>query len=132
MSVQVSSIVRDPQLRELAHGALRRAAHAARAARVEDAVDADARELVRRTCNTARERGLRAEQLLLVLKEAWRELPEAQRIPRYNSLEVLARVITVCIHEYYARPLAQPIDCSRDGAGRNGRDDGRGNAGGST
>jgi len=88
----------DAHLRDLADGMLRRVA---RAARLEEVVDRDVRELMRRTCDAARTRGVRAEHLLVLLKEAWQELPEARRVPRHNAGDVLARVITVCVHEYY-------------------------------
>jgi len=91
---------RGAQLRDLADEALRRACGAAR---LGDVVDEETRELMRRSCDVAHERGLQAEQLLLLLKQAWRELPEAQRLPHHEAGDGLARVITVCIHEYYAR-----------------------------
>ncbi len=50
----------------------------------------------------ARRHGLRAEQLLVLLKEAWRELPEAGAIPEYESRQsVLGRVIVLCLDDYY-------------------------------
>ena len=93
------SPARDPRLRELADGALR---HAARTARSGERVDAVVREMIRRVCEVAHERELRAEQLLLLLKQAWRELPEGRRLPPRADDDVLARAITVCIDEYYA------------------------------
>lgn len=88
------------RLRVLADRALRRAA---RPARAEDRVDSLVRELICHACDVAHECGVPAERLLLVLKEAWWELPEARHLPRPDAGEVLARTITVCIHEYYAR-----------------------------
>ena len=58
-------------------------------------------EALRGACDAARESGLRAEQLLLIFKEGWRYLPEAQRLRRQDAEAALARVITLCIHEYY-------------------------------
>jgi len=94
------SVSRSAELRDLVDGVLR---HAARGSRVNVAADGDARDLLCRTCDSARAHGVRAEQLLLLFKEAWRELPEARSMPRQDAGEVLARVITVCIHEYYAQ-----------------------------
>jgi hypothetical protein len=67
----------------------------------EDASGADLRVALRDACDRARHDGLRAEQLLLALKEVWRELPERSRPPHIDSDGVLARVVTACIDEYY-------------------------------
>ncbi|HEX2780078.1 MAG TPA: hypothetical protein VHM30_11290 [Gemmatimonadaceae bacterium] len=63
--------------------------------------DDQTRELLRSASVHARADGLRAEQLLLVVKAAWVELPEARRAPRDTADATLARVITRCIDEYY-------------------------------
>jgi hypothetical protein len=42
--------------------------------------------------------------LVLVLKEAWGELPERRRLPRSDTDAVLARLVTACIDEYYGTP----------------------------
>lgn len=64
-------------------------------------------EAMRAVCQNARLCGLRAEQLVVVLKESWRKLPEVRRLDRYESEEVLARIIHDCIEAYYAEgPLA--------------------------
>lgn len=94
----------DARLRELADGALRRAVAVMQP---DGPVDAGVRELIRMTCNLAHDRGLRAEQLLVLIKAAWSGLPEGQRRPRHDDGDVLARVITVCIHEYYAKGAAE-------------------------
>ncbi len=86
---------------------------AARARRDHDRSDGlAAGEPMRAVCYTARLCGLRAEQLLIVLKEAWRRLPEVRGLDRCQSEEVLARVIQDCIDEYYAEhpPLAGPSE----------------------
>lgn len=59
-------------------------------------------EPMRAVCDTARLCGLHAEQLLVVLKDAWRRLPEAKLIDRHESEELLTRVIHDCIEAYYA------------------------------
>jgi hypothetical protein len=93
------SVTDDAPLRDLANETLRRVA---RGACWENRVGTDACDLMRRTCRLAQARGVRAEQLLLLLKESWRVLPEALRIPRHQAEDVLARAITACIDEYYA------------------------------
>ena len=59
------------------------------------------RESMRRICVLAHARDVRVEQLLVLIKESWFELPEPERILRDHSGDVLARVITLCIDEYY-------------------------------
>ncbi len=55
-----------------------------------------------RLCSLAHKRGVRAEQLLVMIKDAWSALPEAKRALKDHSDEVLSRVITLCIDEFYA------------------------------
>ncbi len=93
---------RDAHLRDLMDAMLYRACGAVPAHDPEGPTDGELRVLLRRVCDTARAHGLRAEHLVLLLKERWRELPEARRIPRQDAGDVLARVITACIREYYA------------------------------
>lgn len=59
------------------------------------------RQSMRRVCILAHGREVRPEQLLIMIKEAWFELPEPERILRDHSGDVLARVITLCIDKYY-------------------------------
>lgn len=54
-------------------------------------------------CAEAHVRGLRAEEMLIILKERWRRLPAAHAGSREAVDETFARVITLCIKEYYAR-----------------------------
>jgi hypothetical protein len=67
----------------------------------EDASGADLRAALRDACDRARNDGLRAEQLLLALKEVWRQLPERGRPLHIDSDAILARLVTACIDEYY-------------------------------
>ena len=60
------------------------------------------RSKVRQLCDAARSREIRAEQLLILTKEAWRELPEARRSNPQHTRAMLDRVITLLIDEYYA------------------------------
>ena len=68
----------------------------------------DVRLALRDACDRARKEGLRAEQLLLVLKDAWSGLPERRQLPRVDTDAVLARVVTACIDEYYLTPRTGP------------------------
>jgi hypothetical protein len=68
----------------------------------DDGSDREIRTAIQSTCATAREAGVTAEQLLIVLKECWRKLPEAQRLLRRDADETRARLVTMCIDEYYA------------------------------
>ena len=50
----------------------------------------------------ARERDLRAEQLLVVLKDVWGSLPEVRAMTDAGThVRLLQRVVTMCIKEYY-------------------------------
>jgi hypothetical protein len=71
------------------------------------ATSPDLRLLLHAICGKARARHLFAEQLIIIIKVAWYAMPEAYRDLRWSGVgdprtEVLARVITVCIEEYYA------------------------------
>ena len=72
--------------------------------RREDEPTGDLRLALRDICDRARNDGLRAEQLLLALKDAWRELPERRGLPRFDADAAFARVVTACINEYYHSP----------------------------
>lgn len=53
----------------------------------------------------ARRRGVRVEQMIVALKEAWRSLPEVQALPAGGPRDtVLNGVITMFIEEFYAGP----------------------------
>lgn len=99
-------------LPELAAGMLRGVADCARRGTYRNDGDGDA---MRAVCQNARLCGLRAEQLLVVLKESWRKLPEARHLDRYESDEVLARVIHDCIEAYYADPPQKEAVRGRNG-----------------
>jgi hypothetical protein len=80
---------------------------------------------LRDACDRARNAGLRAEQLLLVLKEAWYELSERQRLLGVDAdSAALARVVTACIEEYYQGPRVRP-ELGRGGATSAGAGEGR-------
>lgn len=60
------------------------------------------RKLLRQACGVAHTHDARVERLLVVLKEAWRELPQARHRTHTEAQAPLARVVTLCIEEYYA------------------------------
>lgn len=63
----------------------------------------DLRRALRTVCAEAHRRHLRAEQLLILFKQAWSSLPEVEQLPRgIERDELLGRIITVCIEEFYA------------------------------
>ena len=70
---------------------------------------------MRTLADDARARGLRAEELIIVLREAWAGLAEVRSLlPASQRTEAAARAVSVCIREYYAgvgasqRPAAPP------------------------
>jgi len=78
------------------------------------------RQGVREACDAARGHGLQAEDLLVIVKQSWREVSdddvlEEQRrrastpssATQARSEEALAEVITMCIKEFY-RPSGRP------------------------
>jgi len=101
------TVLRDPQIREMATDALR---HAVFAARFRNLVAAEGAEPIRRLCELARARDLRVEQLLIMIKESWQALPEARRLLRQDAEDILARVITASIEEYYHSSSRQLAD----------------------
>ncbi|MEP7085699.1 MAG: hypothetical protein ABI884_00070 [Gemmatimonadota bacterium] len=70
-------------------------------------VDSDDRSALRGAlrdvCADARRAGLRAEQLLVLIKEVWSTLPASiARVPSVHGDERLNYVISTCVDEYYA------------------------------
>lgn len=64
--------------------------------------DGALRRALRLMCDEAHRNGLRAEQLLVVVKDAWRSLPEVSQLPTGGTRErLLSRVVTMCIEEFY-------------------------------
>lgn len=91
-------------LRQLADRVLRRALRLD--ARGAGELDVEMGVALRQLCEVARERGVHAEQLLVVLKESWRGLPETRLVMRRDTTQVLGRVISKCVVAYYAPPRA--------------------------
>jgi hypothetical protein len=73
------------------------------------AAPAEVRRLVNVFCGAARRAGLYPEQLLIALKTAWHSLPEVRRQPRGGRDELLDKLISACIREFYA-PQPAPQD----------------------
>jgi hypothetical protein len=86
-------------LRELAHTALRGAL--LDDVRVSDR-DGQVRVLLRNACEVARAREIHVEQVLILLKEVWQEIPQHGQINHRDAQAVLAHVVSLCIEEYYA------------------------------
>ena len=61
------------------------------------------RELLCHAAEEAREKGIQAERLLILLKEIWYSLPEVANAPSVDvENTLLQELISRCIHEYYA------------------------------
>ena len=75
--------------------------------RLMDVVDgrssyAELRAPIRQLCVLAQREDLRAEQLLVRFKEIWAELPPLSGLPRGRQRnDVMAKVATMCIEEFY-------------------------------
>lgn len=59
------------------------------------------RRAMRELCAAARAGDLRAETVILAIKESWRHVPECYGENRLEAEITLAAVITCCIGEYY-------------------------------
>lgn len=58
-------------------------------------------------CNDGRARGVKAERLILELKRAWYSVPEPAA---HNKAEVVSRLVTLCILEFYQANPAESSD----------------------
>lgn len=62
----------------------------------------DLRAPLREVCTEARRSGLRAEQLLVMIKDVWSGLPPGiAHVPSVHGDERLNYVISTCVDEYY-------------------------------
>ena len=59
------------------------------------------RQALRLLCDDAHRRGMRAEQVLVLLKQAWLSLPENDPPHGILHADRLARVVSLCIEEFY-------------------------------
>src|SRR5687767_13141359 len=65
-------------------------------------VEARLAEAARMVAEDAHRRGLRAEQMVVAIKEAWSDLPEARGAAQVVDVQrLLSQVVTRCIHEFY-------------------------------
>lgn len=87
-------------LRELIRTAL---LYALRSTQDWKAPDGELQRIVRGVCAAATQDGLRAEQIVIIVKDSWRDLAAAREMLRGDGEPVLAHVITLCIEEYYAK-----------------------------
>jgi hypothetical protein len=89
-----------PGLRALVDDVLR-AAVAAERNSVPFAAGIAHRDPLGELCAAARANDVRAETLILAIKDAWRRFPESHAPSRLDSDVMLATVVTKCIREYY-------------------------------
>ena len=87
------------RLNELADELLR---CAVRAGERGSGADSHTREALRRTCDVARERYLHAEELVVLVRARWRYLPKAGPLKGPQGEALCARVVTLCIREFYS------------------------------
>jgi len=72
----------------------------------------DVRAALRQVCTDARRAGLRAEELLVMIKDVWSGLPAGiSRLPSAYGDERLNYVISTCVDEYYA-PAPKDLEVS--------------------
>ena len=65
--------------------------------------EAQLRADLRAVCLEAKRYNVRVEHLIIAFKESWRALPEARLLPQgTQGQELLNRIITLCIAEFYA------------------------------
>jgi hypothetical protein len=89
----------DPHFSERALTALRSAMQG----HLRETVSDDAlRRALQPLCIDARRRAVRPEKLILALKNVWGALPELQERNAIRRPELLDRIVTICIEEYYA------------------------------
>ena len=65
------------------------------------APDESTRRAVALFCAEAKRRDLRAEQVLVLLKDVWRTLPEVRRLRRTQREPALAQLTTLAIRTFY-------------------------------
>lgn len=67
-----------------------------------DVADPELARVLRQIVVEARNRKIRAERLILMLKAVWDDLPDARyAIDREAQMQVRQRLITLCIKAYY-------------------------------
>lgn len=67
-----------------------------------DVADPELSRVLRQVVTEARNRQIKAEQLIVMLKNVWDSLPDARHaIDREAQAQVRQRLITLCIKAYY-------------------------------
>lgn len=69
------------------------------------AVDEALRKSIRVICAKARLQRVRAEHVLIDVKQIWTSIPV---MPATRTSEQLSRIVTACIEEYYAKDRISP------------------------
>jgi hypothetical protein len=73
----------------------------------------DLRVALRQICCDARRSGMRAEQLLVLIKDVWSGMPSAfASVPSVHGDERLNYVISTCVDEYYSAHVAPPSEAT--------------------
>ena len=91
----------DPAI-PLSHDALDAMRHAVRVSLEQPAEASGLRAALRAVAVEAQARQIRAEQLIVVLKQVWHTVPEVRSAPTRDIQDgLLDRLITACIQEYY-------------------------------
>jgi hypothetical protein len=86
------------EVRELVRAAAARAiARASRGTRP----DGDLRANVKALCDAARQSGLQAEMLVLMVKDCWRNFGAPALMERHLADAALESLVTMCISEFY-------------------------------
>jgi hypothetical protein len=62
------------------------------------------RDAVRRICADARRLGIRAEEVIVLIKMTWRTHPEICAQPSRHASSTLEQIIAMCIDEYFRDP----------------------------
>lgn len=95
------SLVCGTDLAEAIQDALRSVALATQRDGTNGEPDERGRTALNLVCELGRRDELLIEQLLVLLKDGWRHLPEVQSVARTEAADALARVITHCIKEFH-------------------------------
>jgi len=73
----------------------------------------DLRVALRQICSDARRSGMRAEQLLVLIKDVWSAMHSAfASVPSVHGDERLNYVISTCVDEYYSAHVAPPSEAT--------------------
>ena len=68
-----------------------------------EALSADLQRAIQAVCLEARRQGLRAEELIILLKKTWHSRPELQTRSSKETTRLFESVVTMCVEEFYRR-----------------------------